>query len=141
MAEDKAIGVFDPQNEIKPLLKHLRIKFDTLGNSGLKNFSGKLAIVGPFRSRSQAPGDLREQIKSRAKQGTAIVWIQPPEKHDQLEPSFYSVPEKQVAVVIVQPDLVSDMPENPQSQINLIYFCKLALNPEPLALPDLTVQP
>jgi len=31
--------------------------------------------------------------------------------------------------------------ENPRSQLNLIYFSKLALNPELFLLPDLNTQP
>jgi hypothetical protein len=53
-------------------------------------------------------------------------------------PSFYSVHKNQTAVIIAQPDLISDLSVNPQSQINLIYFCKLALHSQPLILPDLS---
>ncbi|HVU09532.1 MAG TPA: hypothetical protein VHG89_13445 [Verrucomicrobiae bacterium] len=136
LAGDKAIGILDPQNELKPLLKNLRIDFDDLGEVGVTNFSGRLAIVGAFQSKSQVPDDLPEQIKMLAKKNTAVVWIQPLGKSDKLKPSFYSVPEKQIAIVVVQPDLVSDLAENPQSQLNLIYFCKQALNPQPPALPN-----
>lgn len=140
LAGDKAIGVFDPQNKLKPLLKNLRIDFVDLENFSLTNFLGKLAVIEPFQSRSQMPDDLRKQIKLLAKKNTAIVWIQPPpEQNGKLQPSFYSVPEKQIAVVIVQPDLVSGLADNPQSQLNLIYFCELALNPQPLVLPDLFI--
>jgi hypothetical protein len=51
------------------------------------------------------------------------------------------VPEKQIAIVVVQPELVADLANNPQSQLNLIYFCKLALHPQPPALPDFSPQP
>jgi hypothetical protein len=77
-----------------------------------------------------------------AKKGAAVVWIQPPpEKRDKLTPSFYSVPESTNAVVVVQPELVANLPDNPQAQLNLIYFCKLALQPEPFRLPKSTLQP
>ena len=138
LAGDKAIGIFDPQNQLKPLLKNLQVDFVDFENSELTNFSGGLAVVGPFRSKSQMPDDMREQIEALAKKNVAIVWIQPPEKRGKLKPSFYFVPEKQGSVVIVQSDLVSDLVENPQSQSNLIYFCKLALNPQPPVLPDLS---
>ncbi len=141
LAGGKAIGVFDPQNELKPLLRSLRIDFEDLGNLELENFSGRLAIIGPFQSNTQIDADLAKEIELLAKKGTAVVWIQPPGKNGRLKPSYYAVPEKQVAVMIVQPDLVSDLPGKPQSQLNLIYFCKLALNPQPPTLPDLASQP
>lgn len=137
LAGDKAVGIFDPQNELKPLLRNLKIDFEDMGNLKLENFSGRLAIVGPFRSKNQIHAHLAKEIKSLAKKGVAVVWIQPPVKDREIKPSFYCVPEKRTGVVIVQPDLVSDLAENPQSQLNLIYFCKLALNPRPLVLPDL----
>jgi len=56
-------------------------------------------------------------------------------------PSFYLVLQSTNAVVIVQPELVADLPNNPQSQLNLIYFCKLALQPQPVALPNVSPQP
>jgi hypothetical protein len=142
LAGDEPLGAFDPQNQLKPLLKNLKIDFVNLENSDLENFSGKLAIIGPFQSKAQMRDGLANQIQALAKKGTAIVWLQPPPgKRDKLLPSFYSVPEKQIAVVIVQPDLVADLPANPQSQLNLIYFSKLALHPQPPALPGLSPQP
>ena len=152
LAGGEALGVFDPQNQLKPLLKNLKIDFVNLETSDLENFSGKLAIIGPFQTKTQMREGLAGQIQTLAKKGTAIVWLQPPPEpsprpspirweREKLQPSFYSVPEKQSSVVIIQPDLVADLADNPQSQLNLIYFCKLALHPQPPALPDLLPQP
>jgi hypothetical protein len=142
MTSDSGLGVFDPQNVLKPLLKNLSVDFTDLEDSGVEHFPGKLAILGPFASKSQMRPELEEQIKALAKSGTAVVWLlPPPEKKDKLAPSFYSVMETTNAVVIVQVDQVSKLPENPQAQMNLIYFCKLALKPEPLVLPNLLSWP
>lgn len=149
LAGEKAVGILDPQNKLKPLLKDLQIDFADLEDLGVTNFSGKLAIVGAFQSKSQMPEDLPEQIKMLAKKNVAVVWILPwsaatcrrfqsadVSAHSKLLPSFYSVPEKQIAIVVAQPDLVSDLAENPQAQLNLLSLCKLALNPQPPALPN-----
>jgi hypothetical protein len=142
LAGDEPLGVFDPQNQLKPLLRNLKLDFTDLENSDLENFSGSLAIIGPFQSKAQMREGLARQIKALAKKGTAIVWLQPPsKKRDKLLPSFYSVPENTNAVVVVQPELVSNLPDNPQSQLNLIYFSRLALHPQPPALPDFSPQP
>lgn len=132
------IGVLDPQNELKPLLKNLRIGFEDLGDSHLENFSGRLAIVGPFATRAQMRGGLAGEIKQAARRGAGVVWLRPPaDPAAGLLPSFYSVPENTNSVVVVQPELVAGLPDNPQAQQNLVDFCRLALNPEPLTLPDL----
>jgi len=142
LAGDDGPGLYDPQNQLKPLLKLLKLRFTDLQNGGLEDYSGKLAIIGPFSSRSQLREGLADRLKTMAKKGVAVVWLQPPpEKTDKPIPSFYSVTAGTNAVVVVQPELVADLAENPQSQRNLICFCHLALTPEPLVLPGANFQP
>jgi hypothetical protein len=140
-------GVFDPGDRLKPLLKAQGIKFADLAQTELDDFSGQLALIGPFQSRAQVPDGLAEQILALAKTNVAVVWIQPwsartrprfESGDSSPSPSFYCVQKKQTAVVVVQPELVDDLAENPQSQLNLIYFCRLALNPQPPVLPGLS---
>jgi hypothetical protein len=136
------LGVLDPNKQLKPALKSSAIKFVDLEESVLDDFSGKLAIVGPFNPDNPEWRDLANRIAKLARKGTPVIWIQsPPKKQDELQPSFYYVPENRAVVVVVQPELVANLPDHPQSQLSLIYFCKLALNPQPPALPDLPPQP
>lgn len=136
------LGVFDPENEIKGLLKAQGIEFTDLEQGDLSDFGGKLAIIGPFQTRAQMPDDMGKQVEAMAQKNIAVVWIQPPrDESSELEPSFYSVQKKKTAVVVVQSDLVVDLPDNPQSQLNLISFCREAANPQPPTLPDLSTQP
>ncbi len=136
------LGVLDPNNELKPLLRAAKVDFVDVGETVLENFQGKLAIIGPFLTKSQMREGLATQIQALAKKNTAIVWLQPPRAGgEKLQPSFYSVPETTNAVVVVQPELVSDLSDNPQSQLNLVYFCKLAMQPETFRLPGSITQP
>jgi hypothetical protein len=66
LAGDEALGVFDPQNQLKPLLKSLKIDLVNLEDSNLENFSGKLAVIGPFPSKAQMRDGLANQIKTLA---------------------------------------------------------------------------
>lgn len=141
LAGDWPVGVYDPQNKIKPLLQKLKLDYMDLENSDLENFPGRLAIIGPFQSETQMRRGLGRRIQALAKKGAAIVWFQPPrEPRDKLQPSFYLVLGNRTAVVVAQPDLVSNLAEDPQAQLNLIHFCRLALNPQPFAAPDLSWQ-
>ena len=134
----EALGVLDPNGSLTPSLKQNGVPCVDLGEKSLDDFSGKLAIIGPFPSKSQMRDGLAQSIRQIAKKGVAVVWIQPPPgPSDDLQPSFYLVPEGRGAVVIVQSDLVADFSDNPRSQLNLIHLCKLALNPAPLPLPNL----
>ncbi len=138
----KNLGVLDPKNLLKPSLKSSAVKFVDLAETGLDEFSGKLAMVGPCGPDDPEWNGLANRIGKLAQKGTPVVWIQsPPKKRDKLQPSFYIVSQSRAVVVVVQPELVADLPDNPQSQLNLIYFCKLALNPLPPALPDFSSQP
>jgi len=114
-----------------------------LENSSVEHFSGRLAIIGPFQAVAQMREGLAGQIKELARKKTAVVWLQPPpeKKARTLMPSFYTVMEGTNAVVVVEPDLVAGLAENPQAQLNLMYFCRMALNPRPPALPVLSSQP
>lgn len=142
LSGDKPLGVVDPQNQLKPLLKELKLDFADLEDLGLESFSGRLAIIGPFQSRAQMREGMAGQIQALAKKGVAIVWIQPPpEKRAKPLPSFYCVRESTHAVVVLQPELVSRLPENPQAQLDLIYFCRLAAQPEIFHLPGLSAEP
>ena len=139
---DKNLGVLDPKNQLKPALRSSAVKFVDLAETVLDDFAGKLAMVGPCGPDDPEWNGLANRISKLAQKGTPVVWIQSPlKKRDKIQPSFYAVPQSRAVVVVVQPELVADLPDHPQSQLNLIYFCKLALNPPPPALPDLSSQP
>jgi hypothetical protein len=139
LAGEDPLGVFDPQNQLKPLFKAATVEFSDLEDTAMEEFHGKLAIIGPFQSREQMREGLPNRIKALAQKGVAVVWIQPPpEKRQALKPSFYTVPEGKGAVVVVQADLIANLPENPQAQLNLNQFARLALHPGPPRLPYLT---
>jgi hypothetical protein len=139
----KNLGVLDPRHQLKPVLKNSAVKFVDLEETALDDFSGRLAIVGPCNPDDPEWDGLANRISKLARNGTPVVWIQSPQNKtlDKIRPSFYTVPQGRAAVVVVQPELVADLPDKPQSQLNLIYVCKLALNPQPPALPDLSPQP
>jgi hypothetical protein len=139
LAGDGPVGVYDPQGQIKLLLKKLKLDFIDLQIADVESFPGKLAIFGPFRAKAQMREGLPRQIQALAKKNRAIVWIQPPwPDNKKLPPSFYSIIQNSNAVVIVQPGLLVNLPDSPEAQLNLIYFCRQALQPRPLALPDWT---
>ena len=132
--DENALGVYDPQNELKPLLQNLQIGFVDMENTVAENFRGKLAIVGAFDSQRGAKSLVTSQIKMLATNGAAVVWVAPAKSEamsdpEKTEPSFYLVPQNQTATVVAQPRMLAAPASNPRSQLNLIYFCKLALRP------------
>jgi hypothetical protein len=133
------LGVFDPQNQLKPLLAAAGVEFVNLEDVSGESFGGKLAVFGPFESKTQTRDSMARQIKALAKKHTAVVYIQPAATPgEKLQPSFFVTPENQI---IVQPALVADLAHSPASQLNLIRFCTLAVRPEPFALPFSSPEP
>jgi hypothetical protein len=135
-------GVLDPGDHIKPLLTQSGIDFLDLGTVPLEKFHGKLAIIGPYDTKAQMREGLGMAVKKIAAAGVAVVWLQPPsDPAEEIKPSFYVVSGNKATVVVVQPELVASVSKNPLSQLNLVYFCKLSLNPTPFSLPNLASQP
>jgi hypothetical protein len=136
------LGILDPNGALKLSFQQNGVPFLDLGGMVLEDFSGKLAIIGPFQSQTQMRAGLAKAVRRIAQNGVAVVWIQPPpDPQAEITPSFYVVPEGKGSVVVVQPELIAHFSEAPQSQLHLISFCKLALNPAPLSLPHLSAQP
>jgi hypothetical protein len=141
-AGDTPIGVFDPMNELKPLLRAVAVEFQNLQDTGTDKFLGRLAIFGPFPSATLNGNEPVGPIERLARKGTGIVWLQPPpEPRSKLQPSFYSVPFGSNAAIIVQPKVVQNLATEPQSQLNLIQLCGLALQPEAPQFPKLASHP
>lgn len=139
LAGETNLAVLDPDNQLKPLLKSQAVSFVDLGERDMGQFSGRLAVLGPFSSKSRMQEGLASRIETMAGHNVAVVWILPPDlKTDKLRPSFYLVPKGRSTVVVVRPELVADLGKNPQSQLNLVELCRQALNPEPPVLPDLS---
>jgi hypothetical protein len=138
LAGDEAAGIFDPVNELKPMLKAVNVDFVDLEDAGLDHFHGKLAILGPFRTKDQMRRGFVESVKAMVNKGAGVVWMQPPqERLARLEPSFYAVPAGRGLVVVAQAYLVGNLPESPQAQLNLVQLAKWAVRPEPPRLPQL----
>lgn len=135
-AGETPLGVFDPSNKIKPLLRPLELPFQDLTEDGTDKFHGRLAIFGPFELKQQMRASLASDIRALAKRGVAVVWLQPPpSKRDPLRPSFYTVRVGAGAIVVAQHDLVARLAETPEAQLNLLRLAELALRPESFDLP------
>jgi len=141
-AGDAPVGLFDPMNELKPLLRAAAVEFENMQETGTDKFSGRLAIFGPFPDAKPDGNELAGPIERLARNGTVIVWLQPPPKpRSKLQPSFYSVPFGSNAVIIVQPEVVRNLATEPQSQLNLIQLCGQALQPESPPFPKFISHP
>ena len=137
LAGESPLGVFDPADQLKPLLRPLEVPFQDLAEDGTDKFVGKLAVFGPFESKQKMRASLSGDIRVLAKRGVAVVWLQPPPaKRAPLRPSFYTVRVGDGTVVVAQASLVAHLSESPEAQLNLLRLAELALRPVAFDLPD-----
>jgi hypothetical protein len=138
LADEEAVGVFDPQNELKPLLRAAGIGVHDLEKASSERFSGRLAIIGPFQSKDQVPPTLPKEMKALARRNVGIVWICPPvEPSDRLVTSLHLGAVGTGLVLVVQDSVVSDLPHNPQAQLHLVELAQVVLRYAPFPVPDL----
>lgn len=135
LAGNEPVGVLDPQEQLKPLLKNLGVDFLDLGERELEHFAGKLAILGPFTSHGQMQAGLAIRAKTLAGRGISVVWYQPPDEQ-QAGLSYYLTLHGRGAIVVVQPAQLERFAEDPLAQLALIKFARLARRAERLGLPD-----
>lgn len=137
LAGDEPLGVFDPAGTLKPLLRSVAVEFQDLLEDGTDKFLGKLAIFGPFESKSEMRASLKEDIRALARRGVSVVWLMPPpEKFARLKPSFYNVPDGDGTVIVAAHEMTAKLAQRPEAQLNLIRLAQEALRPAPLNLPN-----
>jgi hypothetical protein len=137
LAGDEPLGVFDPADALKPLLRTQAVEFVDLVETGTDKFRGRLAVFGPFETKTQMRASLRDDIRALAKRGVAVLWLlPPPENARRLNHRSTVVREGGGVVVVPRPVLVAQLAERPEAQLNLLRLAEEALQPTPLALPE-----
>jgi hypothetical protein len=122
LADEKSLAVFDPDNQLKPLLKQTGVKFT---DYEVEVLDGRLALVW------SAAKSLPESVLTRVNKGMAAVWIRP-EKTS----AAYVLHQEAGIVVIVPQSTMARLSESPLLQLNLIHYAELALEPDLIRLPE-----
>lgn len=137
LAAGRPIGLFDPQNRLKPIFQKLQFEFADLAEIGFDGFTGVLAIVGPFDSGRQMPHDLAARVAAFAQKGGAVVWLQPPPDAVETKPvpTYSTVLLGAGAVIVAHQEWISNLAHDPWAQINLVQLAQSARRPEPPRLP------
>ena len=134
---DTPAGVFDPQNELKPLLKAVAIESEDVERSEIEHYEGKLLIVGPFAAREQLPPRLGVRLKSMRAKGVAVVWIQPPQRSTPpTDPSYFvAASESGPGIVVAQARAIADLKNSPAAQLTLLKMVARAMDAKAPEIP------
>lgn len=127
--QKKPLGILDPADELKPVLKALRLEYEDLEDRGLAYFDGPLAILGPFHKRAQMPETLPKTIQDKMEKGTTIIWIQPQTIRG-LEPKTRFVQRGAAVAAITEASNASGFSQSAEAQLNLLQLVRLAMKPE-----------
>ena len=111
LAGDNPVGVFDPDNKLKPILKHAGVKY---ADFEVETEDCRFALVWTAR--------LPETVAAHVKKGMGAVWIRPTKT-----PAAYADRREAGIVVIVPPATMIGLAESPLPQLNLLRFAELAV--------------
>lgn len=108
---DNSLGVFDPDNKLKPVLKHAGVKY---ADFEIETENCRLIIVWSAR--------LPEIVATHVKKGMGAVWIRPTKASVAYADQFEAG-----RVVVVPPAMLTGLGETPSPQLNLLRFAELAV--------------
>jgi hypothetical protein len=125
------LGLWDPGDELKPLLRMSGVAFVDLEQDGLESFRGRLAIIlsGPDPAVDR-PG--ARAIRSLIGKGIHLIWIRPTTKRGLASsPGLHTFRHGTGTMVFVHPDWMRDLTVRPESQLILLDACRLAVGTGP----------
>lgn len=120
--DDLPLGVFDPDNKLKPVLRQAEVKFVDFEYEAR---DCRLILVW-WGART-----LPESVLKRVKTGLSVVWIRP-----EKSPAAFVLRHEAGVVVIVPQSGMTKLAETPLPQLNLIRYAELALQPDLIQLPE-----
>jgi hypothetical protein len=137
----KPPGVFDPRQQLTPLLRALRIEFIDL-NEGqrMETFDGRLAILNSFNADNSGPHTLKKRASMLSARGVNVVLSAPvAEKADDvLRPAWLARPTiintGRARIVIVPAESVAGIATNVLAQQTLLHGARLAVTSDLLTL-------
>ncbi|HSU54703.1 MAG TPA: hypothetical protein VLT36_11645 [Candidatus Dormibacteraeota bacterium] len=130
LAAPEGMGVYDPGNCMKPVLKDAGV--DVVDLQQFAAFEGRLALFVPSSALTEPGEDVIERVKGLAKTTAAIVWIVPPRVPPApLQPTFAILTLRKASIVLAQSSLVTNLAEDPRAQLKLVELARLALHPAP----------
>ncbi len=138
IAGDKPPGIFDPHEQLTPLLRALKVEFDDLTEGArLETWRGRLAILGPFDVKQAAPRDVQKRAAALAARGVNVLLL--PANYERAD-SAVRAPNALRSAVIIRPvsgarvvtaagELVAGLATQPLAQEKLLELARLAVAP------------
>ena len=136
IAGEKPPGIFDPHEQLTPLLRALKVEFDDLTEGErIETWRGRLAILGPFDAKQSPPRDIRKRATALAARGANVLLLTP--QTPRADPVIRAPNALRSAVVIrlvgtarvvaAAGELVARLATEPLAQEKLLELARLAV--------------
>jgi hypothetical protein len=110
LAGDNPLGVYDPDNNLKPALKNGGVKY---ADFEIETDDCRFMLVWAK--------SLPESVTNRLKRGVSVVWVHP------TKISFVQIDRRAVGIVVTaSPSLLAGLAESPRSQLDLLRMAEAA---------------
>ena len=138
LAGEKPPGIFDPHEQLTPLLRALKVEFDDLTEGErLETWRGRLAILGPFDVKQSPPREMQKRASALAARGVNVLLLLPNYGHadsavrapNALRSAVIIRPVGTGRVVITSSELVTGLATQPLAQEKLLELARLAVTP------------
>lgn len=136
-----AVGVFDPDNRLRPLMREEEIEFEELTVDGRPEaFRGRLAIILPAKDSPEDMDVFAQNMGRVARErGLALVWFQSPDKRRSGEPPLaYPVHDGRATIVKAPSALMENLEKSPEAQLSLVWLATFAVQQNQMPLPTLS---
>ena len=132
LTTNKPVGLIDPDDVLKPLLKNCAVKYEELSaKKPFAEFKGRLVLIA-----ASADADIVDAgLTAGSKHPIIVLWMRELGPHIGSVPNLYFVQAGQVQVAVVDANLFADLEHSALAQINLLRCIKTAQHPEKLKLP------
>lgn len=122
LCASKALGIFDPESRLKPLLTGAGVEFVDLGQSTFEDFHGRLIVAFMDEQAQQA------RLLKTVRRGVNAVMISA--KAEELSPGDFVVVNEtsDTRRAVVDSKTVADLKSDVASQLRLISIAELVMN-------------
>jgi hypothetical protein len=123
------LGIYDPENQLKPVLSRLQVAFEDLEDDGrFDGFHGNVLLAGPFSASAKITESLQRRISAKAKASCSVIWMLPPHVQGPFASVFMR--KKSGSEAILRDAAFKDLAHSASAQFDLLRSVQFSLYPD-----------
>jgi len=134
LAGETPLGVFDPQDQLRPLLRRVGVEFEDLDPDDIERFRGRLAVVCATDAKEEEPPALSRGLKKCREAGVNILWFRRTVPGMTSPATVCLVRPGAGTLVVADSQALSGLADSPARQRTLISLARLTVKAEQFEL-------